>query len=272
TNKADDNLIEATKIETISADDQKFSSFLTTANHSVITSTKSLKCLSPVVEDSNSSGNSSLLTTDSVSTVASILSSTGNVSASETTTCFITPSDVVTSSIATSSVKVEHSLSSNKSIASTSRSSTTSQQLSNRSITDKRHSVPTRPANSRSNDKSKLVTNNSTKTPRTILHRSPISHATTISGTSSNMITGNIVENMRKVLENRLNTTLPSGRSQLSASLADGVKLCNFANRIRLRAVHSLFTPVSEELPLSPPKCRRNVDSFLAACRRIGVP
>ncbi|VDN88872.1 unnamed protein product [Brugia pahangi] len=51
-----------------------------------------------------------------------------------------------------------------------------------------------------------------------------------------------------KVLESRLNTTLPSGRSQLSASLADGVKLCNFANRIRLRAVHSLFTPVSDDV------------------------
>ncbi|VDN88577.1 unnamed protein product, partial [Brugia pahangi] len=119
---------------------------------------------------------------------------------------------------------------------------------SNRTITDKRHSVSTRPANSRSNDKSKLATNNSTRTPRTRLHRSPISHATTISGTSSNVITSNVVENMRKVLESRLNTTLPSGRSQLSASLADGVKLCNFANRIRLRAVHSLFTPVSDDV------------------------
>ncbi|EFO19492.2 hypothetical protein LOAG_09003 [Loa loa] len=206
--------------------------------------------------------------------VASISSSTGNVSASETTTRFIVPSDTVSSSIAishVSPVKGERIMSSSKSATSTLCSSTTSQSSSNRTITDKRHSVSTCLTNSRVNDnmssltKSKSIANATTKTQRTRLHRSPINH-TTISGT------GNIVENMRKILEGRLNITLPSGRSELSATLADGVKLCNFANRIRLRAVHSLFTPVSEELPLSPPKCRRNVDSFLAACRRIGVP
>ncbi|VDN86648.1 unnamed protein product, partial [Brugia pahangi] len=44
------DLIETEKIDTISADDD-----LTTANHSIKTSTKNQKSLSPVVEDSNSS-------------------------------------------------------------------------------------------------------------------------------------------------------------------------------------------------------------------------
>lgn len=34
----------------------------------------------------------------------------------------------------------------------------------------------------------------------------------------------------------------------MSATLADGVKLCKFANQIRLRAVNSLFTPISDEV------------------------
>ncbi|CAG9537781.1 unnamed protein product [Cercopithifilaria johnstoni] len=271
------DLIETKKIETTNINNEN-SSFLTIIDHSIVSPTISQSCLSPVIEDSNSSGDRCYLTTDSISTIASISSSTGNSSASETTIRSIAQSDTVSSSIATShvsSTKGERILPSSKSTSSISRSSGTTQPLTNRTITDKRHSVSTRSTNLHAIEsltKSKLATNTGTRAPRTVLHRSPINH-TTISGIGSNVTTNsNIVENMRKVLENRLNITLPSGRSQLSASLADGVKLCNFANRIRLRAVNSLFTPVSEELPLSPPKCRRNVDSFLAACRRIGVP
>ncbi|VDK89041.1 unnamed protein product, partial [Onchocerca ochengi] len=276
----DSDLIDAQKIGNNYANDQTMSSFLTTADHSTIVSTQSPKCLSPVIEDSNSSGSSSyhILTTDStVSMVASISSSAGNVNASE---IIIHPSDNVSSSIAIShgsSPKNERILSSSKSATLTSRSSTSVQPLSNRTIIEKRNSMPTHTTNSRTNDsissltKSKSVINTTTRTSRTTLHRSS-TNPTTVSGTSSNVTSGGIIENMRKILENRLNITLPSGRLQLAASLADGVTLCNFANRIRLRAINSLFTPVSKELPLSPPKCRRNVDSFLAACRRIGVP
>ncbi|VDM92073.1 unnamed protein product [Litomosoides sigmodontis] len=228
----------------------------------------------------NTTNNSNCRNTDFVSTIATISPLTGDVSASETTIRFTAPLDTVSSYIPTSYVsskKSERILSLNKSTSSTSRSSATTQPSSfNRTITDKHHAAPTRLTNLRTNEsvtKPKLATNAAgAKAPRSRLYRSPIIHTPT-SGTGSNVtINNNAVENMRKVLENRLNITLPSARAQLSALLADGVKLCNFANRIRLRSVNSLFTPVSEELPLSPPKCRRNVDSFLAACRRIGVP
>ncbi|VDO46308.1 unnamed protein product [Onchocerca flexuosa] len=157
-----------------------------------------------------------------------------------------------------SPVKNETILSSSKSATLISRSSTSIQPLSNRTIIEKRNSMPPHTTNSRINDstssikKSKSIINATTRTSRATLHRSSINPTT--------------------ILENRLKISLPSGRLQLAASLADGVTLCNFANRIRLRAINSLFMPVSKELPLSPPKCRRNVDSFLAACRRIGVP
>ncbi|VBB34880.1 unnamed protein product, partial [Acanthocheilonema viteae] len=270
----DSDLMETKKIDVTDENNQQFSPFLTITDYSIISSTKSQSCLSPVIEDSNSSDNNSYLTTDSISTVASISSSARNVNASETTIRLIAPSDTVSSSIATShlsSAKGERMVSSSKSTS----SSPSTHSLSNRNITDKRHSSSTRMTNSRTNEsltKSELITNTGTKVSRTRLHRSPINHSTTNANGSNVTTNSNIVENMRKVLESRLNITLPSGRSQLSASLADGVKLCNFANRIRLRAVNSLFTPVSEELPLSSPKCRRNVNSFLAACRRIGVP
>ncbi|MCP9263357.1 Leucine-rich repeat and calponin-likey domain-containing protein 3 [Dirofilaria immitis] len=229
------------------------------ADHSIIASTQSPKCLSPVVEDSISSGSSSyhIPIIDSVSTIASISSLSGNISVSHV-------------------AKNEHILSSSKSTTLTSCSS--NQPLSNRIAIDKRNSSSSRLTNLRTTDcvsslkvKSKLITNTTTRPTHTTLHRSPMNNRT-ISGTSSSSTSGSVVENMRKVLESRLNITLPSGRLQLAASLADGVTLCNFANRIRLRAVNSLFTPVSKQLPLSPPKCRRNVDSFLTACRRIGVP
>ncbi|OZC04905.1 hypothetical protein X798_08125, partial [Onchocerca flexuosa] len=275
----DSDLIDTQKIGNNYANDQTLSSLLTIPDHSTVVSAQSPKCLSPVVEDSNSSGNSSchILTTDStISTVASISSSAGNVNASETIIC---PSGTVSSSIIShiSPVKNETILSSSKSATLISRSSTSIQPLSNRTIIEKRNSMPPHTTNSRINDstssikKSKSIINTTTRTSRATLHRSSI-NPTTVSGTSSILTSGGIVENMRKILENRLKISLPSGRLQLAASLADGVTLCNFANRIRLRAINSLFMPVSKELPLSPPKCRRNVDSFLAACRRIGVP
>lgn len=56
------DLIGIKKNGTINANnDQKFSSFLTVADHSIRAPTKSQKCLSPVVEDSNSSGSSFIL-------------------------------------------------------------------------------------------------------------------------------------------------------------------------------------------------------------------
>uniref|UniRef100_A0A0R3RML7 Uncharacterized protein n=1 Tax=Elaeophora elaphi TaxID=1147741 RepID=A0A0R3RML7_9BILA len=147
------DLIKVKKIETTNVNDQEFPSFLTISDHSIISSTKSQNGLSPVIEDSNSSGNNSCLTTHSVSTIASISSSAGNISASETAVHSIASSDAVSSSIITSShtlsTKNERTISSSKSTTSTSRSSTTAQPLSNRTATDKRHSVSTRLTNSR---------------------------------------------------------------------------------------------------------------------------
>ncbi|VDM23401.1 unnamed protein product [Toxocara canis] len=113
-------------------------------------------------------------------------------------------------------------------------------------------------------DKARIAHANDTHTTPPMLHSN-------IASTVTHTTTG-VIENMRKALEQRLNITLPHERDQLATSLADGIHLCNFANSVRIRAVPTVLTPPSLNTPLSFPKCRRNVENFLSACRRIGVP
>lgn len=98
-----------------------------------------------------------------------------------------------------------------------------------------------------------------------------------------------LIEQLRTIIESRLKMTLPK---DVASALTDGVVLCHLANHVRPRSVASIHVPspavVSHEFPrtshrsslndfpLSQPKltmarCRRNVDNFLDACRRIGV-
>ncbi|VDM95398.1 unnamed protein product [Thelazia callipaeda] len=236
--------------------------------------------LLPVLENLNPSDNSSdhNLASTTVSTVAYISSLTADTSASETTTCSIASSDAVISSVKVPlvSVKNAHVSASNKSSCSSRSSASNQPSTSSQNVTAKLHATRSiRSSSSRVNGIVSSTTkyinrSGSGQAPRTKSSHSP-RISTKISYSTSTNNSG-IVENMRKVIEDRLNLTLPSDRSQLAASLSDGVKLCNFANQIRTKAVSSLFTPVAKDLQLSPPKCRRNVDNFLAACRRIGVP
>jgi hypothetical protein len=57
----------------------------------------------------------------------------------------------------------------------------------------------------------------------------------------------------------------------ISAALADGVILCHVANHVRPRAVPSIHVPSPSVPKLNTAKCRRNVENFLLACRKIGV-
>ncbi|XP_030606953.1 leucine-rich repeat and calponin homology domain-containing protein 1-like [Archocentrus centrarchus] len=52
----------------------------------------------------------------------------------------------------------------------------------------------------------------------------------------------------------------------------DGVVLCHLANHIRPRSVASIHVPSPAVPKLNMAKCRRNVENFLDACRKIGVP
>ncbi|KAI4797057.1 hypothetical protein KUCAC02_026582, partial [Chaenocephalus aceratus] len=56
------------------------------------------------------------------------------------------------------------------------------------------------------------------------------------------------------------------------SSLMDVVVLCHLANQIRPRSVGSIHVPSPAVPKLSMAKCRRNVENFLDACRKIGVP
>uniref|UniRef100_A0A3P8ZS25 Calponin-homology (CH) domain-containing protein n=1 Tax=Esox lucius TaxID=8010 RepID=A0A3P8ZS25_ESOLU len=78
-----------------------------------------------------------------------------------------------------------------------------------------------------------------------------------------------LMEQLRESIESRLKVALPE---DLGSSLMDGVVLCHLANHIRPRSVASIHVPSPAVPKLSMAKCRRNVENFLDACRKMGVP
>ncbi|XP_077393888.1 leucine-rich repeat and calponin homology domain-containing protein 1 isoform X2 [Festucalex cinctus] len=78
-----------------------------------------------------------------------------------------------------------------------------------------------------------------------------------------------LMEQLRDSIESRLKVVLPD---DLGTSLMDGVVLCHLANHIRPRSVASIHVPSPAVPKLSMAKCRRNVENFLDACRKMGVP
>ncbi|XP_041349919.1 leucine-rich repeat and calponin homology domain-containing protein 2-like isoform X3 [Gigantopelta aegis] len=76
------------------------------------------------------------------------------------------------------------------------------------------------------------------------------------------------MDQLRNTIESRLKVTLPDN---LPEALKDGVVLCHLANQIRPRSVASIHVPSPAVPKLTMAKCRRNVENFLEACRKIGV-
>ncbi|XP_075878211.1 leucine-rich repeat and calponin homology domain-containing protein 2 isoform X2 [Nelusetta ayraudi] len=74
---------------------------------------------------------------------------------------------------------------------------------------------------------------------------------------------------LRQNIESRLKVFLPD---DVGAALMDGVVLCHLANHISPRSVASIHVPSPAVPKLSMAKCRRNVENFLDACKKMGVP
>ncbi|XP_034991001.1 leucine-rich repeat and calponin homology domain-containing protein 4 isoform X2 [Zootoca vivipara] len=74
---------------------------------------------------------------------------------------------------------------------------------------------------------------------------------------------------LRKAIESQLNVTLAE---DLGEALANGVVLCQLVNHLRPRAVPFIHVPSPAVPKLNAIKSRKNVDSFLAACRQLGLP
>ncbi|CAF0927692.1 unnamed protein product [Adineta ricciae] len=77
------------------------------------------------------------------------------------------------------------------------------------------------------------------------------------------------IDQMKRAIEERVKMALPE---DIAYALSDGVVLCHFINQIRPRAVQSIHVPSQAVPKLSLAKCRRNVENFVEASRRIGVP
>ncbi|XP_027467568.1 leucine-rich repeat and calponin homology domain-containing protein 4 isoform X1 [Zalophus californianus] len=78
-----------------------------------------------------------------------------------------------------------------------------------------------------------------------------------------------LMAQLRQVLESRLQRPLPE---DLAEALANGVILCQLANQLRPRSVPFIHVPSPAVPKLSALKSRKNVESFLEACRKMGVP
>uniref|UniRef100_A0A8C9FC23 Calponin-homology (CH) domain-containing protein n=1 Tax=Pavo cristatus TaxID=9049 RepID=A0A8C9FC23_PAVCR len=76
------------------------------------------------------------------------------------------------------------------------------------------------------------------------------------------------IRQLRNNLESRLKVILPD---DIGAALMDGVVLCHLANHIRPRSVASIHVPSPAVPKLSMAKCRRNVENFLDACKKLDM-
>ncbi|XP_017327857.1 leucine-rich repeat and calponin homology domain-containing protein 4 isoform X1 [Ictalurus punctatus] len=77
------------------------------------------------------------------------------------------------------------------------------------------------------------------------------------------------IAQLRKSLESSLKITLPE---DFGDALSNGTILCQLANHVRPRSVSIIHIPSPAVPKLSAAKCRLNVENFLAACRKLGVP
>ncbi|XP_073510664.1 leucine-rich repeat and calponin homology domain-containing protein 4 [Phyllobates terribilis] len=77
------------------------------------------------------------------------------------------------------------------------------------------------------------------------------------------------IAQLRKDIESLLNVTL---EDPLCESLSNGVTLCQLLNHLRPRTIPIINVPSPAVPKLNLVKCRKNVDSFLDACQRLGVP
>ncbi|KAK7910254.1 hypothetical protein WMY93_014938 [Mugilogobius chulae] len=77
------------------------------------------------------------------------------------------------------------------------------------------------------------------------------------------------VTQIRKTLETRLKVSLPE---DLGEALSNGTVLCQLVNQVRPRSVSIIHIPSPAVPKLSSAKCRLNVENFIAACRKLGVP
>uniref|UniRef100_A0A803W4R1 Leucine rich repeats and calponin homology domain containing 3 n=1 Tax=Ficedula albicollis TaxID=59894 RepID=A0A803W4R1_FICAL len=110
---------------------------------------------------------------------------------------------------------------------------------------------------------------NPSQRPESFLFRTAVRDEAKKGRLSSSEITPACRSCLPQNIEARLKVSLPS---DLGAALTDGVVLCHLANHVRPRSVPSIHVPSPAVPKLTMAKCRRNVENFLEACRRIGVP
>lgn len=83
------------------------------------------------------------------------------------------------------------------------------------------------------------------------------------------------IETLKKSIESKLKIQLPlattSTVEEFGMALSDGVILCHLMNQIFPRTIQIIHVPSMTVPKLSLAKCRKNVENFIDACRRLGL-
>uniref|UniRef100_A0A5F8GE56 Leucine rich repeats and calponin homology domain containing 4 n=1 Tax=Monodelphis domestica TaxID=13616 RepID=A0A5F8GE56_MONDO len=108
-----------------------------------------------------------------------------------------------------------------------------------------------------------------TQRPNSFLFRSSSQSSSGELKRMKRKIAGALIFMSPQVLESCLQQPLPE---DLSDTLANGVILCQLVNHLRPRSVPFIHVPSPAVPKLSALKARKNVESFLEACRKMGVP
>ncbi|PAA50844.1 hypothetical protein BOX15_Mlig020692g1 [Macrostomum lignano] len=88
----------------------------------------------------------------------------------------------------------------------------------------------------------------------------------------STQVDTQLIGQMKSILERRLSLALPDTPDGLTEALRDGVLLCCLANQMAPGSIPRVHVPPQGVAELPLPKSRRNIENFLALCRRIGLP
>ncbi|GMR32663.1 hypothetical protein PMAYCL1PPCAC_02858, partial [Pristionchus mayeri] len=137
-------------------------------------------------------------------------------------------------------------------------------------------STPSSSASSRSNSVTTTINNNTlsgtkTSSTTTSLVRKPSAALNGKSAPSAAPSDTVVVDRMKKTIDQRCGSSLDSlPIASLSSRLADGVLLCQLAHSFHPAVCTSISLP-DKNTPLPSIKCKRNVESFLDACKELRV-
>uniref|UniRef100_A0AC35U8Z9 Calponin-homology (CH) domain-containing protein n=1 Tax=Rhabditophanes sp. KR3021 TaxID=114890 RepID=A0AC35U8Z9_9BILA len=117
---------------------------------------------------------------------------------------------------------------------------------------------------------SRLPKVSSTRTSSSVSSRSSTPNSSANTSNSSNShenSSDSSIEVMSKILSPKGNS---NGKGDISSTLASGVLLCNFVNKLKPRSI-TVMSSISPSQPLPLPKAKKNAENFVNSAKKLGV-